>query len=404
VALPGVVMPLTTLKIFHLITDLDTGGAEMMLYKLLVGINRQRFSHVVVSLTDAGVLSKRIEALGIPVHTLSMHRGRPNLAGLWRLLQLLMCERPDVLQTWLYHANLLGLIAGKLMRVPAIARNIRCSNMDMRYYSRLSALIVRILAWVSPLPDVVLINTETGREFHEALHYRPRRRQVIPNGFDVSLFRPDPAARFYCRRLLGLPLNPILIGLIARYDPMKDHYTFLQAASYLLKDRSDIHFVLIGRNVTESNNDLTMIIQDLGISDHIHLLGERWDVPKIMQALDIMALTSAFGEGFPNVIGEAMASGVPCVVTDVRDAPLIVGDTGRVVPAQNPHATAHAWGELIDLPSEESRRLGLAARQRIAQHFSLRAVVTQYTALYEELSAGGQMRGKGRPYAVSVPS
>jgi glycosyltransferase involved in cell wall biosynthesis len=393
-----------TLKIFHLITDLDTGGAEMMLYKLLVGMNRQRFSHVVVSLMDAGVLSKRIEALGVPVHALSMHCGRPNLAGLWKLMHLLRRERPDVLQTWLYHANLLGLIAGKLTRVPAIAWNIRCSNMDMHYYSRLSAMVVRILAWLSPLPDIALINTETGQKFHEGLHYRPRRWHVIPNGFDVSLFRPDPAARSYNRRLLGLPLNPILIGLIARYDPMKDHYTFLRAASHLLKDRSGIHFVLVGRNVAESNNDLTTIIQDLGISKHIHLLGERWDVPKIMQTLDILALTSAFGEGFPNVIGEAMACGVPCVVTNVGDAPLIVSNTGRVVPSRNPHALANAWGELIDLPTEERRRLGLAARQRIAQHFSLATVVAQYTALYEELVAGGQRRGKGRPCAVSVAS
>ncbi len=400
----GVVMPLTTSKIFHLITDLDTGGAEMMLYKLLVGMNRQRFSHVVVSLTDAGVLSQRIEDLGVPVHALNMHRGRLNLAGLWRLLQLLRCERPDVLQTWLYHANLLGLIAGELMRVPAIAWNIRCSNMDMRYYSSLSALIVRILAWVSSLPDVVLINSETGRKFHESLHYRPHRWQVIPNGFDVSLFRPDPAARFYCQRLFGLPRNPLLIGMIARYDPMKDHHTFLQAASYLLKDRSDLHFVLVGRNVTESNSDLIRIIRDLAISDHVHLLGERSDVPKIMPALDIMALTSAFGEGFPNVIGEAMASGVPCVVTDVGDAPLIVSNTGRVVPARNPHALAHAWAELIDLPAEERQCLGLAARQRITQHFSLPAVVAQYTALYEELVTVGQTRGKRRPCTVSVPS
>jgi glycosyltransferase involved in cell wall biosynthesis len=276
--------------------------------------------------------------------------------------------------------------------------------MDMHYYSRLSAMVVRILAWLSPLPDIALINTETGQKFHEGLHYRPRRWHVIPNGFDVSLFRPDPAARSYNRRLLGLPLNPILIGLIARYDPMKDHYTFLRAASHLLKDRSGIHFVLVGRNVAESNNDLTTIIQDLGISKHIHLLGERWDVPKIMQTLDILALTSAFGEGFPNVIGEAMACGVPCVVTNVGDAPLIVSNTGRVVPSRNPHALANAWGELIDLPTEERRRLGLAARQRIAQHFSLATVVAQYTALYEELVAGGQRRGKGRPCAVSVAS
>lgn len=383
----GAAEDLTPLKIFHLINDLDTGGAEMMLYKLLAGTNRQRFRHVVVSMTDTGVLSRRIEALGVSVHVLSMQCGTLKLAGLAKLLRLLRCERPDVLQAWLYHANLLGLIAGRLTRVPAIAWNIRCSNMDMRYYSRRSALVVRLLAWLSPLPDVVLINTETGRTFHEGLSYRPRQWHIIPNGFDVSLFRPDPAACLHLRGRLGLPLDAVLIGLIARYDPMKDHLTFLQAANYLLKDRSDAHFVLVGRNVTESNKDLTAIIQDLGIADRVYLLGERSDVPEIMRALDILALTSAFGEGFPNVIGEAMASGVPCAVTDVGDVALVIGETGRVVPIRNPQALAQAWSELIDMGLEGRRRLGIAARQRIGQLFSLPTVVTQYETLYEQLVA-----------------
>ena len=382
----GAAAHLTTLKIFHLINDLDTGGAEMMLYKLLAGTNRQRFSHVVVSMTDAGILSRPVEALGVPVHALSMHRGVLNLAGMVRLLRLLRRERPDVLQAWLYHANLLGIIAARLTRVPAIAWNIRCSDMDMRYYSRRSALVVRLLAWLSPLPDAVLINTETGRKFHEGLHYRPRQWHVIPNGFDVSLFRPDPAARLHYRKIFGLPLNPVLIGLIARYDPMKDHPTFLQAASYLLKDRSDVHFVLVGRNVTESNKDLTAIIQELGIADRVHLLGERSDVPEIMRSLDILALTSV-SEGFPNVIGEAMASGVPCAVTDVGDVALVIGETGKVVPIRNPHALAQAWSELIDMGLEGRRRLGIAARHRIGQLFSLPTVVTQYETLYEQLVA-----------------
>jgi glycosyltransferase involved in cell wall biosynthesis len=382
----GALAILSALTIFHLITDLDTGGAEMMLYKLLAGMNRQRFRHVVVSLTDAGSLAARIATLGIPVHALGMQQGPLPLAGVVKLLRLLRREGPAGGQGWLYHASLVGLLAGKLTRVPCIAWNIRCSNMDMRYYSRRSALVVRVLAWFSSLPDAVLINTETGRAFHEGLRYHPRQWHVIPNGFDVSQFHPDPAARLQRRGAFGLPLTPVLIGLIARYDPMKDHLTFLQAANYLLKQRPDVRFVLAGRDVTDDNPDLRPIIQDLGIGDYVHLLGELSEVHELLQGLDIVALTSAFGEGFPNIIGEAMASGVPCAVTDVGDAGYVIGDTGRVVPIRNPQALAEAWCELIDLGVEGRERLGMAARQRVEQLFSLPAIVKQYETLYEALA------------------
>ncbi len=381
------------IKIVHLITDLATGGAEVMLLKLLSRLDR-RFSSLVVSVTDAGTLGSSIEALGIPVVTLGMRRGRPSARGLWALIRLLRKERPQILQTWLYHADLLGLVAGKVAGVPLLVWNVRCSNMEMRDYRPLSGWVIRLLAFLSTWPDLVIVNSEAGRQFHEQVGYRPKRWAVIPNGFDLERFASDPGARQKLRAELGLPGHARLIGMVARYDPMKDHATFLRAIKLVLASSTDVHVVLVGLGMEHGNRELTGMIEDLGVGAHVHLLGERNDVPAILAALDIATLSSAYGEGLPNVVGEAMACGVPCVVTDVGDSAVLVGDTGKVVPPRNPEALATALAELIDLGPDGRRRLGDAARQRIKAQFDLDTIVKQYERCYDELAAAAA-RAKG---------
>lgn len=375
------------IQILHLITDLNSGGAEMMLYKLLSNMNYSLFSNVVVSMTDKGFVGERIEALGIPVHALYMRRGVPDPLGMGKLLRLLKEQRPHILQTWLYHADLLGLIAGKLARVPVVAWNLRCSNMDMSQYSKMSASVVKLLAKLSSFPHAIIVNSEAGKKYHESIGYSSKRWQIIPNGFDLETFHPDPEARIKLRNELGLGSDAILIGLIARFDPMKDHKNFLHAAGLLLKKypkKDDIHFILVGRNIDPNNSDLTNTISDLELNNQMHLLGERNDTPFVTAALDI-ACSSSYGEGFPNTIGEAMACGLPCVVTDAGDSALVVGETGKVVQTKNPQAFADALFELISMGGETRKELGKSARQRIADYFSLDSIVHMYENLYREI-------------------
>jgi glycosyltransferase involved in cell wall biosynthesis len=189
------------------------------------------------------------------------------------------------------------------------------------------------------------------------------------------------------RKELNLPENIVLIGQIARYDPMKDHLNFLQATKSLLRNRSDVRFILVGRNVDFNNTELVTSIVKLNISEFVHLLGERYDLPSVMPALDIVC-SSSCSEGFSNVIAEAMACGIPCVVTDVGDSALIVGNTGRVVPPKNPEALAAAWSDLIKMGPEYRRELGVAARKRIEENYNLPDIVKRYENLYEELASG----------------
>ncbi len=382
--------PDAPLKVVHLITGLARGGAETMLYRLLTRLDRQRFASVVVSLTDRGALGAAIAALGVPVHALGMRRGVPAPQAVGRLWRLLRRERPAVLQTWLYHADLLGLVAGRLAGVPAVVWNVQCSDMDLRHYPPLTALTRRLLAALSRAPQAVVSCSYRAKEDHERLGYRPRRWRVIPNGFDLEQFRPDPAAPARLRQLLGAPPAAPLIGLVARYDPQKDHATFLQAARRLLDMRADVRFVLVGAGVDWHNPRLAAPARALGLEPHLHLLGERDDVAALLPGLDLATLSSAFGEGFPNAVGEAMACGVPCVVTDVGDAAYLVGDTGRVVPPRDPAALAAAWAALLARPAAERQALGRAARARVATLFSLEAVTKQYAALYAELAQAAQ--------------
>ena len=372
------------IKIIHLITGLNTGGAEMMLYKLLSRINKKEFDCTVISLTGEGTLGRKISALGVTVHTLGMKSRVPSLLGCIKLFRLLRNEKPHALQTWLYHADLLGLLIGKAAGVPRIFWNIRCSNMDMKHYSKLTYFVAWFLAKLSSIPEMVLVNSESGKDLHEELGYTPQEWKIIPNGFDTEVFKPDKNIRLLTRKELGVTSDCCVIGMIARFDPMKDHRSFFKASQILAKEFSNLRFVLIGRGLESDNVEVARIVKEMKISENVKLLGERSDISKLMTAMDIMCLSSAFGEGFPNVIGEAMSCGTPCVVTDVGDSRLIVGDTGRVVAPRQPDNLAAAVRDLISLGESLRSTLGLMARQRIIENYSLDTVVGQYEAIYVE--------------------
>lgn len=221
---------------------------------------------------------------------------------------------------------------------------------------------------------------------HIELGYSANKMVVIPNGFDLSEFKPNPMARQAVRDELGISEGSQLIGLIGRFDPQKDHHNFVKAAAILLSQSPEVHFILCGDGITWENIELTDWIEEAGIRENCHLMGQREDIPLITAALDI-ATSSSCSEGFPNVIGEAMACGIPCVVTDVGDSALIVGDTGLVVPPKNPQALAGAWQKLLELGPENKVQKGMSARHRVQENFSLPLIVGRYENLYQEIIA-----------------
>jgi glycosyltransferase involved in cell wall biosynthesis len=376
-----------TLQITHVITDLDVGGAEMMLYKLLSELDPAEFSSRVISLRGEGPIAEHIRNLGVPVEALNMPPGIPQPSGIMNLTRLLQDHQPDVIQTWMYHSDLLGGLSARFSGRPPVVWNIRNSTLDPQTSKRTTLWTVKALAHLSHRwPARIISCSETARDLHVGLGYNAEKMTTIPNGFDLSRFQPDIVARQSLRAELRLPAKTILIGAVGRFDPQKDYPTLIMAADRLHAERPNVHFLLCGNNLTEENEELMGWLTARNLQPVFHLLGRRGDVPRITAALDIATSSSAYGEAFSNVIGEAMACGVPFVATDVGDAALILGKTGKVIPPREPAALADAWQALLSLSDEKRATLGAAARQRIQTHFSLPIVAGQYAALYRDLA------------------
>ena len=379
------------IEVMHVVTSLDVGGAETVLARLVAGDAADKVSHSVVSLKPGGALRTRLEADGIPVRDLGIERNRDAPGGLLRLAAAIREARPAVVQSWLYHADLLATLALALSgrrRATRLIWGVRCSDMDMSRYARGSRIVRTLLPHLSRRADLVLCNAEAGRAVHQRLGYRPARWRVVPNGVDLERFRPRPDERSAIRAELGLNDEQFVVGMCARVDPMKDHATFVKAAAFA-GTAPEARFVLIGARTDETGSALERTIAAAGLSGRFVRLGVGEDIPRLHAALDVATLSSAFGEGFPNVLAEAMACGVPCVTTDVGDSAAIVGDTGIVVPPRDPAALAAAWERLRSEGHDGRAARGAAARRRVSDCYSLASMVGAYHALYGELAAGG---------------
>jgi glycosyltransferase involved in cell wall biosynthesis len=393
-------------RVLHIINDLSIGGAEMTLYKLLSQTDREKFKATVVSLNGIGKLGDRIRQLGIRVEAVGMKPSGPRLLSLLRLARAARRINPDLIQGWMYHGNLAAQFAGLFVPHPVcILWNIRQSLYSLADEKPATAKVIKLGARLSNWPSRILNNSQKSVNQHAAIGYETSRTVVIPNGFETESFVPSEESRLSVRSELGIPVNTILVGRVGRYHHTKDHPTFLRAAAKLHADYPDTQFLLAGRDVDWNNGELRTLVQDLGLVERVHLLGERLDMPRLTAALDIAASTS-HAEGFPNVIGEAMSCAVPCVVTDVGDSAWLVGNTGGTVPPQDPEALAAAWKTVIELGREGRQEIGAAARARVVRCYSLNSVVQQYESLYQTVLAE-TTAANTKPYrraAVKLPA
>lgn len=385
--------PVNRQKVLHFITCLGDGGAQSCLAALCV--SESNCEHLVVSLSDHGKYGPLLEAKGVSVASVGMKRGRFSLSGLWRMWRLVRRERPHAVQTWMYHADLLGGIVARLSGLRNVVWGIRHTTLVPGESPRSTIVVAWLCARLSRLvPRRIVCCAEKAREVHAGIGYDPARMVVIPNGYDLSVFSPDVQLGRRLRHELSLSPSEPVIGFVARFDPQKDHDNLLRALAVLHEKGDCPVCLLVGTGLEPGNAALKDRIATLGLSERVHLLGRRDDIPAVMNALDVHVMSSAFGEAFPNVLAEAMACGTPCVSTDVGDAAAIVGDTGRIVPPRDPHALAAAIAQMLlerDRP-EWSERCE-AARRRVSDSYSIEKMVESYQNVWIELDDGNAPSG-----------
>ena len=370
--------------ILHILTSLDVGGAELMLLNLLRNLDTTRFDNHVISLVSPGRIAKKIKELGIQVDTLGLTSGVLSIPSIMRLNEVIRRVNPAVIHSWLYHADFLGGVTGALLRKPVIWA-VHNTSLDPKYVKRSTILIAKINALLSKyIPRKIVFVSETSYRIHAQFGFNRDKSVVIPNGFDTSVFFPDQPSGIKIREEFEIESDAFLIGLIARFDPLKDHHSFIKAADILLKQYPNVHFLLCGRDITYDNTELNSWISEIKLKSNIHLLGDRNDIPSIMNALDIHTLSS-IGEAFPIVIGEAMACGVPNVATDVGDIAYLVGETGVIVPPKDPLALAKGWMKMINLEAKERQKMGDRAYKRIEDQFNIVNITGQYEILYQSI-------------------
>jgi glycosyltransferase involved in cell wall biosynthesis len=374
-------------RVLHVITGLDVGGAETMLARLLEhGRRHPHLCSEVVSLIPPGRGGARIAATGVPVADLGMSAGMPSPRALLSLARAIAVRRPDVIVAWMHHAQLAATLAAALARpwlsAPVIW-NVRHSVADLAEEKPLTRLVLRTQALLSRGARAIVYNSHAAADQYRRLGFRAPDQRVIPNGFDLVAPVPREVARARLRERLGINGDDgPLIGMVARAAPMKDVPNLLRAAEIARGQGLAARVLLVGKGMDE---DPALAPGAFGLpEDSVIRRGHRGDVADWLGGLDLLALSSAWGEGFPNVVGEAMLAGVPCVATDVGDSAALIGDTGAMVPPRDAAALAAALVRLATLPATQRAALGERARERVRARHDIRDVVDRYAALYRD--------------------
>jgi len=372
-------------KIVHIITGLNGGGAENMLYKLLKYSSKERFYHKVISLMDEGVYARKIQEIGVKVHCLRLNK-KNIISSLIKARNI--CKRVDVIDTWLYHADIFGFIVAKILLNKKLIWNIRHSNLEKEANKSRTLKIIKINSFLSKYVDCITYNSNKALENHIKFGYTDKNSVVIPNGFELDKFKFNLKNRIRVRKELGLDKldkEQKVIITVGRWDIQKDYYTLLKALNGLKKYSKNFKMIMCGDNLDYSNEELTDLIDTYGLRENIILLGRREDIPSLLSAADIY-VSSSLGESFSNAIGEAMACELPCIVTDVGDSKLILGDAGKVIEPKDCIALCNAILSYIN--AKDLKEYREKTRKRVIENYDIRHVVRLFENNYILCSKG----------------
>jgi glycosyltransferase involved in cell wall biosynthesis len=372
------------MKVLHIISGLDIGGAEMMLKRLVECDPASIPETCVVSLTSLGVIGESLRARGVLVHALGMRSAFGIPFGLWRLVRLIRAARPDIVQTWMYHADLLGGFAACLAGFRSIVWNVRSTAIPQGVFS-VTYWLVRLCAICSYfIPDRIICCANSAKIAHIKLLYAACKMTIIRNGYDFSAFEPYFNSRARVRLELGFDDGDTVIGIVGRFDPLKDFHNFVSAASLVSAKRGNVKFLMVGRGNEWSNATLRGWIENAGLSKSFHLVGQQTDVADFLAAMDVFCLSSV-NEAFPNVLVEAMAMELPCVVTRAGDAADILDKNDFVVPVKDSVSLADALLRMCDLDPVDRYMLGERNAEKVREEYGIEKIRRKYEQVYYEV-------------------
>ena len=374
-------------KSLHIITSLSVGGAETMLLRLIKHKPDLAKSTIVISLTDNGEIGRILESLGASVICLGMHNWSSIFKALFKLKKIIQNEKPDIIHTWMYHANILGGIAAFIAKNKNIIWSIRRSEFT-RDESLSTFIVMRIGAIFSNvIPKVVVCVAESGLENHQKYGYKPDNMIVIPNGFDLEQLKPDQVIRKEIRKELNIYDDEVVIGCVGRFHESKGYEILIASSMEVIKLHKKVRYLLIGRDLDQQNIILMEWLNNTGFSDHFLLAGEKHNVSDYMSAMDIFCLSS-ITEGFPNVLGEAMASELPCVATSVGDVQKITGNNAILVQPNDKKLLTKGLCEMLNMDKKKRHRMGLIGRKKIEQEYPTKLACERHFNLYLSISSG----------------
>ncbi len=353
-----------------------------MLRRLVESSNDSISQTVVISLTSLGVVGESLRRLGVTVHILGMHSFIHLPVTLWRLVRLIQRYRPDVIQTWMYHADLIGGLAARIAGSCAIVWGIRSTSIPQGRFS-VTYWLIRFCAICSYfIPDKIICCANSAKAAHIKLHYAEHKMIVIPNGYDFAALQFDEEIRSIGRARLGINEDDVVIGVVGRFDPLKDYFNFVSAAALVSEHYENVKFLVVGRGNEWSNETLCEWIESAGLTERFYLVGQQTDVAHFLMVMDIFCLSSV-NEAFPNVVVEAMAIGLPCVVTRAGDAAIILNDEENVVPVKDSAALADALLKMCNLDRVSRIRLGAINSKEVRSRYGIDEIVQKYSYAYD---------------------
>ena len=367
-------------KVLHIISGLGQGGAETMLLKLLQNFDRSIVYSKVICLTNKTEMLQAYKDIGIEVKVINIK----NPFNIIRVMHEIRATKPDLIQTWLHHADLIGLILGPLSGCKKIIWNIRCSELTVQTNGMFNMALIKLLAMLAKFPKLVIANSYAGINAHRQYGYNPPHWEMVPNGFDTETFYKDFSSRSSLRKELGLPDECLIIGWVGRNDPIKGINDFFKVAKSVAQKRSDVFFIMAGNGLDTSNKLLAKKASELNIDHRLIFLGPRPNISNLLSGFDIF-LSSSLSEGFPNTLGEAMACEVPCIATDVGDCREILNENKNIFKVGDIEEIANRCIDLLNLSDIEKAALGKKSRKRIKDHFSIEKVCDRYQSIYTQL-------------------